>query len=139
MELIAGGLDMAYRGMDFISSFWDSASGGSYLSATERGASIMRDLWVSGGGQAALYTGRRGVAICVGRWMKLVNLAPNYPQQLFSRTGGLHTAFESSDEVRCVLNANTTRDEYFFHPGIELLQASWPTQYTVRQLENRSG
>jgi len=115
--------DIARRGMDFISRFWDSESGGFYSSPTERGASVLQDLWVtSGGGQAALYAGRMDIAIGVGQWMKrLMELQPNYPQQLFSvysRTGGLHTTFENSDEVRYLLNANATRDEYFFHPGI---------------------
>lgn len=118
-----GHFDIAYRGMDFICTFWDSESGGFYSSPTERGASVLQDLWVTcGGGQAALYTGRMNIAIGVGRWMeRLMNLQPNYPQQLFSvysRANGLHTAFEGSEELRYVLNANATRDEYFFHPGI---------------------
>jgi hypothetical protein len=118
-----GHFDIARRAMDFISGFWDSESGGFYSSATERGTLVMQDLWVtSGGGQAALYTGRMDIAIGVGRWMKrLMSLQPNYPPQLFSvysRAGGLHTTFDSSDYVRYVLNANATRDEYFFNPGI---------------------
>jgi len=118
-----GHFDIAQRGMDFISTFWDSESGGFYSNPTERGASVLQDLWVtSGAGQAALYSGRMDIAIGAGQWMKrLMDLQPNYPQQLFSvysRAGGLHTTFESSDEVRYLLNANATRDEYFFHPGI---------------------
>jgi len=118
-----GHFDLARRGMDFISRFWDAESGGFYSSPAERTASTLQDLWVtSGGGQAALYTGRMDIARGVGRWMqRLMELQPNYPPQLYSvysREGGLQTGFYGSDEVRFVLNANAVRDEYFFHPGI---------------------
>ena len=77
---------------------------------------------VSGCGQAALYTGRLEVARGVSRWMKeLMDLQPNYPEQLYSvysRAEGLHTTPDPDDEVRYVMSRDATRDQYFFHPGI---------------------
>ena len=52
---------------------------------------------------------------------QLMELQPNFPQQLYSvysREGGLHTQFDPVEEVRFLLNASAERDEYFFHPGI---------------------
>lgn len=118
-----GHFDLSQKGMEFVLRFYDSKSGGFYSSPTERTAEVLQDLWVvSGGGQAALYTGRLEESLGVGRWMKqLMELQPNYPQQLYSvysRSRGLHTSFDPAEEIRFCLNANAERDEYFFHPGI---------------------
>jgi hypothetical protein len=118
-----GHFDLSRKGMDFLLGFWDSASGGFYSSRTDRSAETKQDLWVtSGGGVAALYMGHFEVACGVGRWMKqLVDLQPDFPKRLFSvysRAGGVHTSYPAADEIRYVLNASATRDEYFFQPGI---------------------
>ena len=118
-----GHFDLSFRGMQFLQPFWDEESGGFYSSATERTAHTRQDLWVvSGGGQAALYTGHVAMARGVGRWMKrLMELQPNYPDQLFSvfsRAQGLHTTPDPDDELRYVLDRGAQRDQYFFHPGI---------------------
>ncbi len=118
-----GHFDLSQKGMDFVLRFYDAESGGFYSSPTERNAGVLQDLWVvSGGGQAALYTGRLPESLGVGRWMKrLMELQPNYPQQLYSvysRAGRLHTRFDPDEAIRFLLNAGAERDEYFFHPGI---------------------
>ena len=103
--------------------FWDPESGGFYSSPTERDAETKQDLWVVAGcGRAALYTGRLDAAMGVGRWMRrLMESQPNYPQQMYtvySRARGLHTVPDPNDEIRYVVNADATRDQFFFHPGI---------------------
>ena len=118
-----GQFDLSQRGMDYLMTFWDPASGGFYSSSTERTATTKQDLWVvSGCGQAALYTGRLEVALGVGEWMsRLMKAQPDYPRKMygvFSRAEGLIVNFDPQDDVRYVMTCNATRDQFFFNPGI---------------------
>ncbi len=118
-----GQFDLSQMGMDFLMGFWDSQSGGFYSSATERNADTKQDLMVvSFCGLAAVYTGRLDVARAAGRWATTVmEEQPNYPRQMFtcfSRAKGLYTEPDPEDELRYVVNADATRDQQFFQPGV---------------------
>lgn len=118
-----GHFDLSRRGADFIRTFRDAQSGGFYSSLTERAAATPQDIWVvSGAGQAMLYVGDLESARGVGTWMKQVlDLQPSFPDDLYavySRAGGLHTTFPPAEEIRFVVHAGATVDQYFFQAGI---------------------
>ena len=117
-----GQFDIAQKGFEFISTFWDKKTGGFFSDVKEKNPKTYQDLWVvAGNGIAALYSGKLEIAKSTGEWMKkLMELQPNYPQQLYSvfnESEGLITKFKT-DDIRFVMSANAQRDQFFFHPGI---------------------
>ena len=117
-----GQFDIAQKGFEFVSKFWDRKSGGFFSDVDQRNDNTYQDLWVvAGNGIAAIYTGKLEIANAVGKWMfNLMESQPNYPEKLysvFSNSKGLITEFEG-DDTRFVMSANAERDQFFFHPGI---------------------
>ncbi|MBM3934966.1 MAG: hypothetical protein FJ319_11825 [SAR202 cluster bacterium] len=114
-----GQLDIARRGMDFLTSYHDPDNGGFYSAAEKGDVGNLQDMFiVAFGGLAALQTGRLELARGTGKWFETVmNAQPNFPAQIYtvySRDAGLHTKDTGG---RYLVNAQTTVDQQFFQPG----------------------
>ena len=114
-----GYYDLSERGMNFLSTFWDSISGGFYCHPNIHNEKTKQDLWVVAGcGIAALATSRMKESIGVAKWMdNLMELQPDYPDYLYStysRAEGLII----NPNIRYRMYRGANEDQFFFHPGI---------------------
>ena len=118
-----GQLDLATRGIHFLLRFQDEETGGFYSDPTERGPETKQDLMVvSLCGLACLSMGKTQAACRAAGWLKnLMGAQPEFPKRLYtvySREGGLHTAFDPGEALRFVVVADSSTDQAFFNPGI---------------------
>lgn len=118
-----GRFDLSRRGLDFLLTFQDPASGGVFSRRDGVGTTGRQELWISGMvGLAALFAGRIQAAERVGRfYARLRALQPDFDHALYfvyTPATGLVTQFADEAAAANVIRTNGTGDQWYFMPGL---------------------